>query len=83
MLGIPSQDAQINWNKVVFGMLTIKGIYGRQMYDTWYRMAALLQSGLAAEIAPIITHHYPYTQFKEAFEMAHSGQAGKVILDWE
>jgi len=82
LLGIMPAHAAVDWNKVVFNSLTIKGIYGRQMYDTWYRMAALLQSGLAKEIAPIITHHFPYTEFKKAFETAHSGQAGKIILDW-
>jgi threonine 3-dehydrogenase len=83
LLGILPTHAPIDWNKVVFNSLTVKGIYGRQMYDTWYRMAALLQSGLEKEIAPIITHRFHYTQFEEAFACARSGESGKVILDWE
>ncbi|MCL2605389.1 MAG: L-threonine 3-dehydrogenase [Defluviitaleaceae bacterium] len=82
LLGILPADAWIDWNKVVFNSLTVKGIYGRQMYDTWYRMSALLQSGLVDEIAPIITHRFHYTRFKEAFDCARSGESGKVILDW-
>jgi len=83
LLGILPDQAPINWHTVVFNSLTIKGIYGRQMYDTWYRMAALLQSGLAQEIAPIITHRFPHTQFNEAFHTATQGTSGKVILHWE
>jgi threonine 3-dehydrogenase len=80
MLGIPTQDIAIDWNKVVFNMLTIRGIYGRQMYETWYQMSVMVSGGL--DITPVITHRFPYTDFQEAFEIARSGDAGKVILDW-
>jgi len=82
ILGILPQDVQINWEKVIFNSLTLKGIYGRQMFDTWYRMTALLQSGLEQEIAKVVTHHFPYTEYGEAFELMRSGKSGKVILDW-
>ena len=82
ILGILPKDVQINWEKVIFNSLTLKGIYGRQMFDTWYRMTALLQSGLEQEIAKVITHHFPYTEYMEAFELMKSGKSGKVILDW-
>lgn len=81
MLGIPSGQMGIDWNHVVFNMLTIKGIYGREMYETWYKMTVMLQSGL--DIKPVITHRYHYTEFEKAFEAMESGQSGKVILDWE
>jgi threonine 3-dehydrogenase len=81
MLGIPSGEMPIDWNKVVFNMLTIKGIYGREMYETWYQMTVMLQSGL--NIRPVITHRFHYTEFEEAFEVMMSGQSGKVILDWK
>jgi threonine 3-dehydrogenase len=80
MLGIPTQDIAIDWNQVVFNMLTIRGIYGRQMYETWYQMSVMVSGGL--DITPVITHRFPYTDFQEAFEIARSGDAGKVILDW-
>ncbi len=80
MLGIPSGKLEIDWNKVVFNMLTIKGIYGREMYETWYKMSVLISSGL--DISPVITHHFHYTEFQEAFELMESGQSGKIILDW-
>lgn len=80
MLGIPSEEIAIDWNKVVFNMLTIKGIYGREMYETWYKMTVMLQSGL--DIAPVITHRLPYTDFEEGFAAMRSGQSGKVILTW-
>jgi threonine 3-dehydrogenase len=80
MLGIPTAELAIDWNTVIFNMLTIKGIYGREMYETWYLMQSMLQSGL--DISPIITHRYPYTAFEEAFEVMRSGNSGKVILDW-
>jgi threonine 3-dehydrogenase len=80
MLGIPPADMAIDWNAVVFNMLTIKGIYGREMYETWYKMTVMLQSGL--DISPIITHRYPYTAYEEGFEVMRSGQSGKVILTW-
>lgn len=80
MLGIPSEQMAIDWNKVVFSMLTIKGIYGREMYETWYKMSAMLQSGL--DIAPVITHRYHYTEFQKGFDAMLSGHSGKVVLDW-
>ena len=80
MLGIPDGDMAIDWNLVIFNMLTIKGIYGREMYETWYQMTVMLQSGL--DIRPVITHRYHYTEFEEAFRQMLTGQTGKVILDW-
>jgi len=80
MLGIPSEEIAIDWNLVVFNMLTIKGIYGREMYETWYAMTVLLQSGL--DVTPVITHRFPAADFEEAFATAAGGQAGKVLLDW-
>jgi len=80
MLGIPEKEMAIDWNLVVFNMLTIKGIYGREMYETWYKMTVMLQSGL--DIRPIITHRFAYTEFQKGFEIMMSGQSGKVILDW-
>ncbi|EDY84091.1 L-threonine 3-dehydrogenase [Verrucomicrobiia bacterium DG1235] len=81
MLGIPSGPMGIDWNHVVFNMLTIKGIYGREMYETWYKMTVMLQSGL--DIKPVITHRFHYTEFEKAFEVMESGQSGKVILNWD
>ena len=81
MLGIPEKEMAIDWNTVVFSMLTIKGIYGREMYETWYKMTVMLQSGL--DIAPVITHRFHYTEFQKGFDVALSGQSGKVILDWK
>jgi len=80
MLGIPDQEMSIDWNTVIFNMLTIKGIYGREMYETWYKMTVMLQSGL--DIRPVITHRYHYTEFQEAFDVMLSGQSGKIVLDW-
>jgi threonine 3-dehydrogenase len=81
LLGIPSQDFAIDWNKVIFSMLTIKGIYGREMYETWYLMQSMLLSGLNVE--PVITHKFHYTEFEKAFEVMRSGNSGKVILNWD
>lgn len=81
LLGIPSQELAIDWNKVIFNMLTIKGIYGREMYETWYKMSSMLQSGL--DISPVITHRFHYTEFEKGFEVMATGQSGKVILDWK
>ena len=81
MLGIPSAEIAIDWRQVIFNMLTIKGIYGRQMYETWYKMTVLLQSGL--DIRPVITHRFSYRDFEEAFRVMRSGNSGKVILNWE
>jgi threonine 3-dehydrogenase len=80
MLGIPEREMTIDWNVVVFNMLTIKGIYGREMYETWYMMTVMLQSGL--DIRPVITHRYHYTEFQSGFEQMLSGRSGKVILKW-
>ncbi|QDU76003.1 L-threonine 3-dehydrogenase [Bremerella volcania] len=80
MLGIPPDDIAIDWNDVIFNMLTIKGIYGRQMYETWYQMTVLLQGGL--DLDPVITHRLHYTEFEQGFEAMFSGQSGKVVLDW-
>jgi len=80
MLGIPSEPIAIDWNIVVFNMLTIHGIYGREMYETWYKMTVMLESGL--DIKPVITHRFPYTEFEEGFEVMKTGQSGKVILEW-
>ena len=80
MLGIPSEEIAIDWNTVVFNMLTIKGIYGREMYETWYKMTVMLQGGL--DISPIITHRFHYTDFQQGFDVMMSGESGKVILNW-
>ncbi|KFZ27979.1 L-threonine 3-dehydrogenase [Pseudidiomarina atlantica] len=81
MLGIPPQSVAIDWNEVIFKGLTIKGIYGREMFETWYKMASLLQSGL--DLSPILTHHLPVDEFEKGFEIMISGQSGKVVLDWD
>ena len=80
MLGIPTEQVAIDWNTVVFNMLTIKGIYGREMYETWYKMTVMLESGL--DIRPVITHRFHYTEFEQGFAAMKSGASGKVILDW-
>jgi threonine 3-dehydrogenase len=80
MLGIPEGEMVIDWNTVVFNMLTIKGIYGREMYETWYKMTVMLQSGL--DISPVITHRMHYTDFEDGFQAMLSGESGKVILSW-
>lgn len=80
MLGIPPSRVAIDWNQVIFKGLTIKGIYGREMFETWYKMVSLLQSGL--DLSPVITHTMPVDDFKTGFEIMGSGQSGKVILDW-
>jgi len=81
LLGIPPQEAAIDWTQVIFKGLTLKGIYGREMFETWYKMASLLQSGLSLQ--PVITHHLPIQHYREAFSIMGSGRAGKVILDWQ
>ena len=80
LLGIPENRTMIDWNKVIFGSLTIKGIYGRKMYDTWYQMTSMIQSGL--NIEPVITHRYHYTDFEKGFAAMSEGLCGKVILNW-
>ena len=80
MLGIPSEEISIDWNTVVFNMLTIKGIYGREMYETWYKMTVMLEGGL--DISHALTHRFPADEFQQAFDIMNSGQSGKIILDW-
>lgn len=80
MLGIPSEQIAIDWNLVVFNMLTIRGIYGREMYETWYKMSVLLESGL--DISQVITHRFDYSEFEKGFEAMRQGNCGKVVLDW-
>jgi threonine 3-dehydrogenase len=81
MLGIPSpSEMAIDWNKVIFNQLTLRGIYGREMYETWYKMTVMLQSGL--NIGKVITHRFPWQDYKQGFEAMRSGNSGKVILDW-
>jgi threonine 3-dehydrogenase len=80
LLGIPAHDVAIDWDEVIFKGLVLKGIYGREMFETWYKMANMLASGL--DIAPIITHALPMERFREGFDVMHSGRSGKVILDW-
>jgi threonine 3-dehydrogenase len=80
LLGIPPEETAIDWNQVIFKGLAMKGIYGREMFETWYKMTAMLQSGL--DVSPIITHHFPIKDFHQGFEIMGSGQSGKVILDW-
>ena len=80
LLGIPPDETAIDWNDVIFKGLMLKGVYGREMFETWYKMAAMLQSGL--DISPIITHRFPIADFRTGFEVMRSGQSGKVILDW-
>jgi threonine 3-dehydrogenase len=80
LLGIPPENMSIDWNQVIFKGLIIKGIYGREMFETWYKMSSMLQSGL--NIDPIITHHFDIDDFQPAFELMESGQSGKVILNW-
>ena len=80
MLGIPTEDIAIDWKTVVFNMLTIKGIYGREMYETWYKMTVMLHSGL--DLSPIVTHRFGYADFEQGFEAMRSGNSGKVVLTW-
>lgn len=80
LLGIPAEPIAIEWNTVVFNMLTIKGIYGREMYETWYKMTVMLESGL--NVKPVIMHRFHYTEFEQGFAAMLSGQSGKVILNW-
>jgi threonine 3-dehydrogenase len=80
MLGIPAKEMPIDWRQVIFNMLTIKGIYGREMYETWYKMTVMIESGL--DISPVITHRFPYREFQKGFDAMISGETGKVVLDW-
>ena len=79
MLGIPPNEIAIDWNVVIFNMLTIRGIYGREMYETWYKMTVMLESGL--DIRPVITHHFAFEDFQAAFDLMQSGNSGKIILN--
>lgn len=81
LLGIMPDEAAIDWNKVVFNMLTLRGIYGREMFETWYKMTALIQSGL--DITPVISHRFSANDFAEGFELMASGRSGKIVLNWE
>jgi threonine 3-dehydrogenase len=80
MLGIPSGEIAIDWSRVIFNMLTIKGIYGREMFETWYKMNVMIESGL--DISPVITHRFSWRDYEKGFEVMRTGDAGKVILDW-
>jgi threonine 3-dehydrogenase len=80
MLGIPAEQIAIDWHTVVFKMITIKGIYGREMYETWYKMSVMLESGLS--IKPVITHRFDYQDYQQGFEVMRTGNCGKVILNW-
>lgn len=80
LLGILPKETQIPWDEVAFKGLVIKGIYGREMFETWYKMSAMLQSGL--DISPVLTHRFHYTDFQEAFDIMRSGKSGKIVLDW-
>lgn len=81
ILGIPPGDTAIDWNQVIFKGLVLKGIYGREMYETWYKMVAMLQSGL--DVTPVLTHRYRVDEYQEAFEVMRSGRSGKIVLDWQ
>ncbi|MGA8705790.1 MAG: zinc-binding dehydrogenase, partial [Steroidobacteraceae bacterium] len=81
MLGIPSKTLVFDWRKVIFNMITIKGIYGREMYETWYLMTSMLESGL--DISPVITHRLPWQDYEQGFAAMRSGDAAKVVLDWQ
>jgi threonine 3-dehydrogenase len=80
LLGIPTEDVTLDLTQVVFKMLTLRGIYGREMYETWYKMTVMLQSGL--DIRPAITHRFSFRDHEQAFTAARSGESGKVIMDW-
>jgi len=81
LLGIPPGEMAIDWTEIIFKGLNLKGVYGREMFETWYKMSSMLQSGL--NIKPVITHHFPIDEFQPAFDLMESGQSGKVILSWE
>lgn len=80
LLGVHAGEAKVDWNKIVFKMLHLKGIYGREMFETWYKMTALVQGGL--DITPVITHHFPVAEFQTGFTLMGAGQSGKIILNW-
>ena len=80
MLGIPEKEMAIDWNLVIFNMITTKGIYGREMYETWYKMTQMLRSGL--DISPVITHELSVDDFQDGFDIMESGNCGKIVLEW-
>jgi len=80
MLGIPARETSVDWRDIIFNMLTIKGVYGREMYETWYKMSVMLEMGV--DISPVITHRFAYSDFQQGFDAMISGEAGKVVLDW-
>jgi len=80
MLGIPPGKSPVDWSRIVFKAITIKGVYGREIFETWYKMIAMLENGL--DIRRVITHRFPVDQFREGFEVMRSGKSGKVVLDW-
>ncbi len=80
LLGLPPEETAVDWQQIIFKGLEIKGIFGREMFETWYKMTSMLQSGL--DISPVITHHFPLSEFQQGFDIMRSGQSGKVILDW-
>jgi threonine 3-dehydrogenase len=80
ILGIPAREMNLDLRQIIFNMLTIKGIYGREMYETWYKMSVMLESGV--DISPVITHRFAYSDFQKGFDAMISGQTGKVVLDW-
>jgi threonine 3-dehydrogenase len=81
VLGLPSEEFALDWSTVITNMLTLRGVYGREMYETWYQMTVLLQSGL--DITPVITHRFSFRDHEEAFATAGSGQSGKIVMSWE
>jgi threonine 3-dehydrogenase len=80
MLGLPAEEFPVDWSRIVTSMITIKGIYGREMYETWYQMTVMLQSGL--DVSPVITHRFAFDDFRAGFAAAASGESGKVVLHW-
>ena len=80
ILGIPPSQTAIDWNQVIFKGLILKGIYGREMYETWYKMVTMIRSGL--DISPLLTHQLPMDDFQQGFDVMSSGKSGKVVLDW-
>jgi threonine 3-dehydrogenase len=80
LLGLPDRDFAVDWNTVIHDQITIKGVFGRKMYETWYKMTVMLQGGL--DVAPVITHRFHYTAYDDAFDAVRSGNAGKVLLYW-
>jgi threonine 3-dehydrogenase len=81
LLGLPDRPFAIDWNTVIHDMITVKGVFGREMYETWYMMTVMLQGGL--DVSPVITHRFHYTEYEAAFDAVRSGQAGKVLLYWQ